>query len=266
MKKNASAQNGNRSRGTLRRIGAALTAASVLATLSPQAKAWDIVFDPSNFIKNTLTAAQTAQIQVNTAQQLANQYTQLANEARNLQSLPASTLWQLSSSFSQLYNSVGGLSSMVTNVGSLESQYQNAFPQFSSYSPNMTGAQALSMTQGWSDMLNGNTMSTLKLVAEQLSQVAQNGQNMQGMLSSSQGAVGAVQAIQAGNQLAGAIGTQLQTMNVQLGAYEQAHLQYLQKQQSDQDLATAVGQAAMQSNGWGATRTPATADSFILSH
>lgn len=266
MKDNANTQQGKRFTRGLRRFGAAMTAVSVLAVGAQHAYAWGIVFDPTNFVKNTVTAAQTAQIQLNTAQQLANQYTQLANESRNLATLPASTVAQLSGSFTQLYNSVNGLSSMVTNVGSLESQYQNTFPQFGSYSPNMSGAQALNMTQGWSDMLNGDTMSTLKLVAQSLSQVAQNGQGMQGMLSSSQGATGAVQAIQAGNQLAGAIGTQLQTMNVQLGAYTQAHLQYLQKQQADQDLAINLGNQATQPLGQNAAVTPAATDSFILSH
>ncbi|WP_321809008.1 P-type conjugative transfer protein TrbJ [Burkholderia sp. BCC1993] len=263
MKKNANTQQSKRFSGKLCRFGAVFTAASMLAMVTPQARAWDIVFDPTNFAKNTVTAAQSIQTQINTAQQLVNQYTQLANEARNLATLPASTVQQLSGSFSNLYNSVSGLSSMVTNVGSLESAYQNMFPQFGGYSPTMSGAQALSMTQGWSNMLNGNTMSTLKLVAQQLSQVASNGQAMQGMLSSSQGAVGAVQAIQAGNQLAGAIGTQLQTMNVQMAAYEQAHLQYLQKQQADQDLATAVGTQAMQHTGWNTSRAPANGVSFV---
>ena len=48
------------------------------------------VFDPSNFVQNSLTAARSLQEINNQLQQLTNEATMLINEARNLTSLPFS--------------------------------------------------------------------------------------------------------------------------------------------------------------------------------
>ena len=54
-----------------------------------------IVYDPTNYAQNVLTAARSLQQINNQIQQIQNQATSLINEARNLTSLPFSSLQQL---------------------------------------------------------------------------------------------------------------------------------------------------------------------------
>jgi len=67
----------------------------VVALASTPAPAQLAVFDPSNFIQNSLTAARSLQEINNQLQQLTNEATMLVNEARNLTSLPFSIVAQL---------------------------------------------------------------------------------------------------------------------------------------------------------------------------
>ena len=64
-----------------------LTAAA-LAPAPAHAQFGGIVYDPTNYSQNILTAARTLEQINNQIRQLQNQATSLVNEARNLQSLP----------------------------------------------------------------------------------------------------------------------------------------------------------------------------------
>ena len=70
--------------------GLALAVAGVVATAPVPAHAQfgGIVYDPSNYAQNVLTAARTLEQINNEIRMLQNQATSLINEARNLQSLP----------------------------------------------------------------------------------------------------------------------------------------------------------------------------------
>ena len=64
-----------------------------LVVLPPPASALfgagDMVFDPSNFGQNVLTAARALQSNINEAMQIANQLRQIEMEVKNLASFPA---------------------------------------------------------------------------------------------------------------------------------------------------------------------------------
>ena len=81
-------------RHRLRAALAAGVAALTLATASAPARAQWIVFDPTNYAQNVLTAARELQQVNNEIQGLENQATMLINQARNLASLPYSSLDQ----------------------------------------------------------------------------------------------------------------------------------------------------------------------------
>ena len=83
---------------------AAILAATILAApialtpmLATPAHAL-IVFDPSNYAQNVLTAARSLQQITNQITSLQNQAQMLINQARNLASLPYSSLQQLQQS------------------------------------------------------------------------------------------------------------------------------------------------------------------------
>ena len=71
-------------------MGTALAMASTSALVSSPAHAQfgGIVYDPSNYAQNVLTAARTLEQINNQIRMLQNQADSLINEARNLQSLP----------------------------------------------------------------------------------------------------------------------------------------------------------------------------------
>ena len=79
-------------------VGAAFVSAS--AAIGPARAQW-IVFDPTNFSQNVLTAARTLQEVNNEIQSLENQARMLVNQAKNLESLPYSSLIQLQQSISR---------------------------------------------------------------------------------------------------------------------------------------------------------------------
>lgn len=69
-----------------------------LLVLAPRAARAFIVFDPSNYAQNILTAARSLQQIDNQITQLENQARGLINQAKNLASLPYSALTQLQAS------------------------------------------------------------------------------------------------------------------------------------------------------------------------
>ena len=85
----------------LRHLAAASAAVLTLAVAAPPASAQWIVYDPTNFSQNVLTAARELQQITNQITMLNNQATSLINQARNLANLPMSTLTQLQSSIAQ---------------------------------------------------------------------------------------------------------------------------------------------------------------------
>src|SRR3546814_18943506 len=94
-------------------------------------------YDPSNYAQNVLTAARTLQQINNQIQQIQNQATSLINEARNLASLPVSTIQTLQQQVDQtrqLLNQAQRIAYDVTDVQEVfNGRYKGAA---------MTGGQA----------------------------------------------------------------------------------------------------------------------------
>jgi P-type conjugative transfer protein TrbJ len=82
----------------LRRLASASVIALTLATGMQPASAQLIVFDPNNYAQSVLTAARALQQINNQIVSLQNQAQMLINQARNLATLPFSSLLQLEQS------------------------------------------------------------------------------------------------------------------------------------------------------------------------
>ncbi len=65
-----------------------MTSVAIPAFLSTLAHAWKIIYDPSNYAQNVLTAARTREQINNQITQLQNEAQMLINQARDLASLP----------------------------------------------------------------------------------------------------------------------------------------------------------------------------------
>ena len=120
------------SRSLALRITAALLAAPIALSpiLSTPAAAQWIVYDPTNYAQNVLTAARTLQQVNQQITQLQNEATMLINQARNLASLPYSSLQQLQQSVQrtqQLLQQAQGIAYDVQRIDqAFTSTYGNA--------------------------------------------------------------------------------------------------------------------------------------------
>ena len=182
----------------LRHLAAVSTVALTLATaVSPASAQW-IVYDPTNFSQNVLTAARELQQINNQIQMLTNQATSLVNQARNLASLPMSTLTQLQSSIAQTQSLLSQAQNVAFNVQQIQTAYSSTYgaaPTSGSNASLFTLAQTR-----WQNSV-GAFEDSLKVQAGVVGNIGTNNSAMSSLLTASQSATGALQATQAGNQL-----------------------------------------------------------------
>jgi P-type conjugative transfer protein TrbJ len=171
----------------LRHLAAASAVVLTLAVEAPPASAQWIVYDPTNFSQNVLTAARELQQINNQIQMLTNQATSLVNQARNLANLPMSTLTQLQSSIAQTQSLLGQAQNIAFNVQRIEQAYSTSYG--SAAGTGSTSAMVANAQTRWQNSV-GAFEDSLKVQA-----------GVVGNIPTSQNATGALQAAQAGNQL-----------------------------------------------------------------
>ncbi|MBV7427343.1 MULTISPECIES: P-type conjugative transfer protein TrbJ [unclassified Acidovorax] len=178
-----------------RRVALAAIAALSLGTAVPaQAQMFGgrIVFDPSNFSQNILTAARTLE-------QINNQIRQLQNDALNLAKLDSSALGELRAALTATNQLIRQAQGLAFNVQQMEGEFRRLYPQ--AYTASISGNQmALDARQRWQ-----NSLEALRTATQVQSQAVQNfasdERTLTDLVNRSQSAVGALQAMQATNQL-----------------------------------------------------------------
>ena len=142
---------------TSRRLRAALVASAAFVSASAavgHAHAQWIVFDPTNYSQNVLTAARTLQEVNNQIQSLENQAKMLVNQAKNLESLPYSSLTQLQQSISQTEQLLSQAQRVAYSVSSINQAFTQTYPQ--SYSGSTSFSQLVAGAQArWQNSLSG---------------------------------------------------------------------------------------------------------------
>jgi P-type conjugative transfer protein TrbJ len=186
---------------TARRFAAALIVAPVAAVplLLPQpaAAAW-IVYDPSNYAQNLLTAARTLEQINNQITSLQNEAQMLINQARNLASLPYSALQQLQQNVQRTRQLLGQAQNIAFNVGQIDQAFQT---KYGNVSLSATEAQLVADARSrWRNTVGG-LQDAMRVQAGVVGNIETNRAEMSELVSRSQGATGALQATQAGNQL-----------------------------------------------------------------
>jgi P-type conjugative transfer protein TrbJ len=175
----------------LRHLAAASAVVLTLAVEAPPASAQWIVYDPTNFSQNVLTAARELQ-------QINNQIQMLTNQARNLANLPMSTLTQLQSSIAQTQSLLGQAQNIAFNVQRIEQAYSTSYG--SAAGTGSTSAMVANAQTRWQNSV-GAFEDSLKVQAGVVGNIPTNSSAMTSLVSASQNATGALQAAQAGNQL-----------------------------------------------------------------
>jgi P-type conjugative transfer protein TrbJ len=172
--------------------GAALVSAPAYAQFG------GIVYDPTNYSQNILTAARTLEQINNQIRQLQNQAASLINEARNLEKLPVSVLAPLQQQIRQTQQLIGQAQRMAYNVRAIETQFAAQYKSIDLSQPQRA------LVQGAQDRWQNSVAAfedALKVQAGAVSNIEGARTSIEQLVTASQSATGALQAAQAGNQL-----------------------------------------------------------------
>lgn len=157
-----------------------------------------IVYDPRNHAENILTAARTLEQINNQIRSLQNEAEMLINQARNLASLPYSTLQQLQQSVQRTQDLLGEAQRIAFDVGQIEQAFE---AEYGSIDLSATQQELIDEARArWQNTVGG-LEDALKVQAGVVGNIDANRAAMSALVGRSQGAVGALQATQAGNQL-----------------------------------------------------------------
>lgn len=201
--------------------------ASVLATsgigimVAPPAHAQfgGIVYDPTNYAQNLLTATRSLQQINNQIQQIQQQATSLLNEARNLTSLPLSQLNELRSQFQRTQQLLAQAQRLAYDVQSIDQIFAQRYR-----GTNLVGSdQALvaDAQSRWETSV-GAFEDALKVQAGVVGNIDGSRMSLDRLVTASQSATGALQAAQAGNQLVALQSQQLADLTALVAAQGRA--------------------------------------------
>jgi P-type conjugative transfer protein TrbJ len=188
-----------------RRSRAAFLAASILSVpvalspimVAPASAQW-IVYDPTNYVQNVLSAARALEQINNQITSLQNEATMLINQARNLASLPYSSLQRLQQSVQRTQQLLGAAQRIAYDVQQIDQAFTSTYGNASmSASDQQLVAQA---RERWQNTVGG-LQDAMRVQAGVVGNIDTNRAEMSALVGQSQGATGALQATQAGNQL-----------------------------------------------------------------
>ena len=189
----------------IRRSRAALLAATIFAlpvavsplVVQPAAAAW-IVYDPTNYAQNVLQAARALEQINNQITSLQNEAQMLINQARNLASLPYSSLQQLQQSVQRTQQLLNQAQNIAFDVQQIDQAFQSTYGKAS-----LTASDQQLITQArerWQNTVVG-LQDAMRVQAGVVGNIDTNRTQMSALVGQSQNAAGALQATQAGNQL-----------------------------------------------------------------
>jgi type IV secretion system protein TrbJ len=182
---------------SFRRIAAA-SAFALAVALSAPASAQFVVFDPTNYAQNVMTAANTLQQINNQIISLQNEARMLINQARNLANLPYSSLQTIQQSISQTQQLLRQAQRIAFDVQQIDQAFST---HYSAASASTSSASLIDgARQRWQNSLAA-LQDALRVQAGIVQAIDTARSEAGGLVSSSQSAVGALQASQAGNQL-----------------------------------------------------------------
>ena len=157
-----------------------------------------IVFDPSNYAQNVLTAARTLEQITNQITSLQNEAQMLINQAKNLASLPYSALQTLQQNVQRTQQLLQQAQGIAFNVQQIDQMFTQ---KYGNVSMSTTDKQMVADARSrWQNTVGG-LQDAMRVQAGVVSNIDTNRTQMSALVGQSQGATGALQATQAGNQL-----------------------------------------------------------------
>jgi len=157
-----------------------------------------IVYDPTNYAQNVLTAARTLQMINNQVKQLTNEAQMIVNQAKNLTQLPYSAKAVLNARLAEIDALIKTANSIAYDVATVDTAFKTLFPEdYASFSNAAMGAQARTHWLEASRSLHDAMLMQAKITET----IADDVNTLDELVTESQSAVGDLQAVQAGNQL-----------------------------------------------------------------
>lgn len=216
--------------------GVASVAAGSLCRGS-EALAQALVYDPTNYAQNVLTAARALQQVNNQITSLQNQAQSLINQARNLASLPYTALAQLQETVARTQALLTQAQNIAYNVTQIDQAFQSTYGSISVTASDqtlVTGARAR-----WQNTVGG-LQDAMRTQATVIGNIGANQTQMTALVNASQTATGALAATQAGNQLLALQAQQLADLTAVIAANGRAQAL------KDAETATAAVQGQEQ--------------------
>lgn len=193
-----------------RSILTAIVAASL--TASP-ARGGAVVYDPTNYIQNTIAALQSVKTTMLEAQQISQQIMQLQNEVQMLVNqgkmlarLPTSLQSEIMTSFRSLETMLAGSRGIVQDYNGLQIQFDDLFttPDYSGWKGADYRKSVEDLTQETLAAAN-NAMEAQGLIAD----LSDDNMALDSLMTASKTASGQLAALQAANEIAGLMTTNL---------------------------------------------------------
>lgn len=217
-----------------RHLGLAISIVAVSLLATAPSKAQWIVFDPNNYVQNVLTAARELQQINNQITSLQNEAQMLINQAKNLASLPYSSLQQLQNSIQRTQQLLNQAHRIAYDVQQIDRAFATTYaPATSSQSDSRLFAGAQSR---WQNSVAA-FQDALRVQAGVVGNLDTNRIQTSALVSSSQGASGALQATQAGNQILALQAQQLADLTAAVAAQGRAQSLESARRAAAQDQA-----------------------------
>jgi type IV secretion system protein TrbJ len=176
-----------------------------------------VVYDPSNYAQNVLTAARSLQ-QLNTQlTMLANQVKMLENQALHLLKLPYSSLQSIELSLRQTQTLLNEAQRLAYNISQIDQTFQRLYPQ--SPTGSLSQQQFLSDAQARRQNSLAGYQDALRVQAGVVQGLSVTQSETNALVSSSQSAAGILQAAQAGNQLVALLTKQVAELTAATAAH-----------------------------------------------
>jgi P-type conjugative transfer protein TrbJ len=208
-------------------IGAVVFATALSLALPKPAAAQVVVFDPTNYVKSTLTELHTLQSTINQATQIANQLKQLAYEVQNAKNIPSGVWGQIQRDLSDLGQIAKVGQSISYADGALSAEFARMYP---GYAVPIDYTRAYTQ---WGNNALGGIQGALASAGLQSSQFASEDAVFAQLQTLSDGSVGHMQAVQVGNMIAIQQVQQLQKLRQLQMAQLQGEFGYLATQQQN---------------------------------
>lgn len=209
----------------------ALTGAVIMPVAPAHAQFGGVVFDPSNYAQNVLTAARTLQQINNQIQSLQNEASMLTNMAKHLQRLDFSSLTQLTRSMQRIDTLMNQAEGIAFDLTSTEAALREQFPDV--FDTAMTSDQMLAAAQAQWQAAKQGYRQTMRVQAQVVENVQADSGLLAELVSQSQSASGSLQVSQATNQLI-ALSTkqQLQIQQMMAAQYRADAIERARQQQA----------------------------------